>query len=50
MDNQFEYLHNKLLVKGFENNVHHFLKGKLFRLKHLFTKKRPIDSPNWHGI
>jgi hypothetical protein len=30
-------IHNKLYVKGFEDNVHYFLKGGWFWLKHLFT-------------
>jgi hypothetical protein len=27
MDGQFEYLNNPLSIQGFEDDVHHFLKG-----------------------
>ncbi len=39
MDKLYEYLNNELSIKGFEDTVHRFFKGKWFRLKHLFTKK-----------
>jgi hypothetical protein len=39
MDEQFEYLNNPLSIKRFEDNICCFLKGKWFRLKHLYVKK-----------
>jgi hypothetical protein len=36
---QYEYLHNLLFVQGFEDNVHHFLKGKHL-VNYLFVQKK----------
>jgi hypothetical protein len=49
MDVQYEYLYNLLFVQGFEDNVHHFLKGKHL-VKYLFVpKKTREDLSSWHG-
>jgi hypothetical protein len=39
MDGLFEYKHNPLCHKGFEDYVCRFLKGERSKLKHLFTHK-----------
>jgi hypothetical protein len=43
MDVQYEYLYNLLFVQGFEDNVHHFLKGKHL-VKYLFVPKKTRED------
>jgi len=56
MDALFEYLHNPLCQKGFEDSIHQYLKGEKSRLKHLFTHKAQctcqmgIEADQWDCI
>jgi hypothetical protein len=56
MDVQYEYLHNLLFVQGFEDNVHHFLKGKHL-VKQLFVQNKlekiylvGMESNQWEKL
>ncbi len=45
MDALFEYLHNPVCQKGFEDSIRQFLKGEKSQLKHLFTHKAQCTCP-----
>jgi hypothetical protein len=44
MDSLFEYMHNALCQKGFEDFVHRFLQGDRC-IKHFFTNKGQRTCP-----